>query len=71
MKSGDKMEKIEQAFKLVFVKDNVNVKVKGKCPNCGATMKDLTATECEYCGTVIDDKKYDWYLVSKVLIDVE
>lgn len=69
--SGDKKKKVEQAYKLVFVKDNVSAKVKGKCPNCGANMKDLTATECEYCGTVIDDKKYDWYLVSKVLIDVE
>lgn len=69
--SGNKKKKVEKAYKLVFVKDNVSGKVKGKCPNCGANMKDLTATECEYCGTVIDDKKYDWYLVSKVLIDID
>lgn len=65
---GDDKNKVEQAFKLVFVKDFVpghNVK---KCPNCGANIKDATKVACDYCGTVFDNSNYDWYLESKVII---
>lgn len=66
--SGDDKKKVEQAFKLVFVKDFApghNVK---KCPNCGANIKDATKVACDYCGTVFDNSNYDWYLESKVII---
>lgn len=66
--TGDDKNKVEQAFKLVFVKDFVpghNVK---KCPNCGANIKDATKVACDYCGTVFDNSNYDWYLESKVII---
>lgn len=66
--TGDDKNKVEQAFKLVFVKDFVpghNVK---KCSNCGANIKDATKVACDYCGTVFDNSNYDWYLESKVII---
>ena len=57
---GDNKKKMEQAFKLTFVKEfgkGHNVK---KCPNCNANIKDATKVACDYCGTVFDNSNYDW-----------
>lgn len=67
--SGLDKKKQTQAFKLIFVKDNINTNGIKKCPNCGANIEDLTSTKCVYCGSILDDKNYDWHLVSKVVID--
>lgn len=69
--NGDDKNKSEQAFKLVFVKDYVTGHSVKQCPNCGASVKDATRVDCQYCGTVFDNSNYDWYLESKVIISEE
>ena len=66
--SGKKDKKQVQAFKLVFVKDQLKNSFVRKCFNCGAVIKDSSSVKCEYCGTLFDNANYDWYLVSKVVI---
>lgn len=67
--SGSKTKKQTQAFKLVFVKDQLKNNSVKKCSNCGAVVKEHSSVKCEYCGVLFDDGNYDWYLVSKVKID--
>lgn len=67
--SGKKDKKEVQAFKLVFVKDQLRNSFVRKCFNCGAVIKDSSSVKCEYCGTLFDNANYDWYLVSKVVIN--
>ena len=69
--NGSDKNKSEQAFKLVFVKDYVTGHSVKQCPNCGASVKDATRVDCQYCGTVFDNSNYDWYLESKVIISEE
>ena len=69
--NGSDKNKSEQAFKLVFVKDYVAGHSVKQCPNCGASVKDATRVDCQYCGTVFDNSNYDWYLESKVIISEE
>ena len=66
--NGDDKKKTEHAFKMVFVKDYVTGHSVKQCPNCGASVKDETRVDCQYCGTVFDNSNYDWYLESKVKI---
>lgn len=66
--SGNEKEKQTQVFKLIFVKDFIEGHNITKCPNCGAQVKDGTKGSCDYCGTVFDNKNYDWYLEHKVYI---
>lgn len=33
-----------------------------RCRNCGASLSLLNGLQCEYCGTCLDLKKYDWVI---------
>ena len=42
--------------------------VEFKCPNCGAKLKNTTASKCSYCHLEIINKNHDWVMAKKMVI---
>ena len=67
---GDDTRRIEKKNILKFEK-NVNAKDIGlvrKCPGCGASISVNTTGKCEYCGTIFNQKDYDYILVDMKVV---
>ena len=62
---GDDTRRIEKRNILVFEKkiDSKNIGIVRRCPGCGASMSVNTSGKCEYCGTIFNQKDYDYILV--------
>ncbi len=64
--SGNNSHRIEKANILTFTKIR-DFKIQGsvrKCPSCGANMNVNSTGKCEYCGTIYNNKDYDWILTN-------
>lgn len=64
--SGNNSHRIEKTNILTFTKIR-DFKIQGsvrKCPSCGANMNVNSTGKCEYCGTIYNNKDYDWILTN-------
>lgn len=64
--SGNNNSRIEKTNILTFNKTR-DFKIQDsvrKCPACGANMNVNSTGKCEYCGTIYNNKDYDWILTN-------
>lgn len=64
--SGNNSYRVEKTNILTFNKTR-DFKIQGnirKCPSCGANMNVNSTGKCEYCGTIYNNKDYDWILTN-------
>ncbi|MCI9434635.1 MAG: TIM44-like domain-containing protein [Bacilli bacterium] len=62
--SGNNSHRIEKTNILTFTKIR-DFKIQDsvrKCPSCSANMNVNNTGKCEYCGTIYNNKDYDWIL---------
>ncbi len=64
--SGNNSHRIEKINILTFAKIR-DFKIQDsirKCPSCGANMNVNNTGKCDYCGTIYNNKDYDWILTN-------
>lgn len=64
--SGNNSYRVEKTNILTFTKirDFKIQDIVRKCPSCGANMNVNNTGKCEYCGTIYNNKDYDWILTN-------
>ncbi len=66
---GNKDHTLTNNYQMQFVRKQNDLKEKQKCPNCGAEIKTVTSTKCEYCGSTIVVDANDFVLSKKTNIN--
>ena len=63
---GNDNKKVRYNYLIVFTRSIL--KNENKCPNCGAKLKNSTASKCSYCHLDIINKNHDWVMAKKMVI---
>lgn len=63
---GNDNKKVRYNYLIVFTRSILNK--ENKCPNCGAKLKNTTASKCSYCHLEIINKNHDWVMAKKMVI---
>lgn len=63
---GNDNKKVRYNYLIVFTRSILNN--ENKCPNCGAKLKNITASKCSYCHLEIINKNHDWVMAKKMVI---
>ena len=63
---GNDNKKVRYNYLIVFTRSILNN--ENKCPNCGAKLKNTTASKCSYCHLEIINKNHDWVMAKKMVI---
>lgn len=63
---GNDSKKVRYNYLIVFTRSIL--KNENKCPNCGAKLKNTTASKCSYCHLDIINKNHDWVMAKKMVI---
>ena len=63
---GNDNKKVCYNYLIVFTRSIL--KKENKCPNCGAPLKNTTASKCSYCHLDIINKNHDWVMAKKMVI---
>lgn len=63
---GNDNKKVRYNYLIVFTRSILNK--ENKCPNCGALLKNTTASKCSYCHLDIINENHDWVMAKKMVI---
>ena len=63
---GNDNKKVRYNYLIVFTRSILNN--ENKCPNCGAKLKNTTASKCSYCHLDIINENHDWVMAKKMVI---
>lgn len=66
---GNKDRTLTNNYKMQFVRKQDNKKKEYVCPNCGNTIKTVTSSKCEYCGSTIVVEANEFVLSKKTNIN--
>ncbi len=66
---GTKDRPLTNNYEMQFVRKQDSSKKTHKCPNCGAEIKAVTSSKCEYCGSTIVVEATDFVLSKKTNIN--
>ena len=65
---GSDSRKVNNTYKLTFIRSKDKEKDIINCPRCGAPVLGNATGICEYCGSKLINDTYDWVLSKKEII---
>ena len=66
---GTLNRKLNNIYKLTFIRTKEETNNINECPRCGSTVQGNATGVCEYCKSKLINKKYDWVLSKKEKIN--
>jgi len=66
---GTPNRKLNNIYKLTFIRTKEETNNINECPRCGSTVQGNATGVCEYCKSKLINKKYDWVLSKKEKIN--